>query len=128
MRSYLGKKTPEKNQEAIQAEVKNKFAPKVPEIPFEKTLDPVKVVRTVENLYDPVPSPPSDYRRSIERSYDEMVLAKKTRSIYGQGEKRETSAPARRTTRFNRSPLSRCLTRRPFKVFDKTQPITPSLK
>ena len=53
------------------------FAPKVPEIPFEKTLDPVLVVRTVENLYDTAPSPPSDYRRSIERSYDEMVGVKK---------------------------------------------------
>ena len=52
------------------------FAKKAPEIPFEKTLDPVKVVRTVENLYDPVPSPPSDYRRSIEKSYDEMVEAR----------------------------------------------------
>jgi len=57
------------------------FAKKVPEIPFEKTLDPVKVVRTVENLYDPVPSPPSDYRRSIERSYDEMVQAKKGKPV-----------------------------------------------
>jgi len=57
------------------------FAKKVPEIPFEKTLDPVKVVRTVENLYDPQPSPPSDYRRSIERSYDEMVQAKKGKPV-----------------------------------------------
>jgi hypothetical protein len=78
-------KSEEENRETIQSELKAFFAPKVPEIPFEKTLDPVKVVRTVENLYDPVPSPPYDYRRSIERSYDEMVLAKKTRSIGGLG-------------------------------------------
>jgi hypothetical protein len=70
-------KTPEENAEAVQAELKKKFAPKVPEIPFEKTLDSVKVVRTVENLYDPVPSPPSDYARSIERSYDKMIEATK---------------------------------------------------
>jgi hypothetical protein len=57
--------------------LKKWFAPKVPEIPFEKTLDPVKVVRTVDNLYDPVPSPPSDYARSIERSYDKMIEATK---------------------------------------------------
>ena len=63
--------------EACQSQLEAHFAKKVPEIPFEKTLDPVKVVRTVENLYDPVPSPPSDYRRSIERSYDDMVEAKK---------------------------------------------------
>jgi len=70
-------KTPEENAEAVQAELKKWFAPKVPEIPFEKTLDPVKVVRTVDNLYDPVPSPPSDYARSIERSYDKMIEATK---------------------------------------------------
>jgi transposase len=37
----------------------------------------VKVAHTVENLYDPVPSSPSDYKRSIEMSYDEMMEAKK---------------------------------------------------
>ena len=68
--------TPEENQEAVQEKVRAFFAKKQPEIPFEKTLDPVKVHRTVENLYDPVPSPPSDYRRSIERSYDSMMEAK----------------------------------------------------
>ena len=67
----------EENRQAVEAQVKKHFAPKVPEIPFEKTLDPAKVVRTVENLYDPVPSPPSDYRRSIEMSYDKMIEATK---------------------------------------------------
>ncbi|KAK1610209.1 hypothetical protein QYE76_033882 [Lolium multiflorum] len=70
-------KSVEENREAVESELRAFFAPKVPEIPFEKTLDPVKVVRTVENLYDPVPSPPSDYRRSIERSYEKMIEATK---------------------------------------------------
>jgi hypothetical protein len=91
----------------VRSEVADHFAKKVPEIPFEKTLDPVKVVRTVENLYDPQPSPPSDYRRSIERSYDEMVGVKKRgtggpggkRETGGPVKKKETSSPARRTTR-----------------------------
>jgi len=65
----------------------------VPEIPFEKTLDPVLVVRTVENLYDPVPSPPSDYRRSIERSYDEMSKAKKVKQVAQLGEQAVQSVP-----------------------------------
>src|SRR4051812_12385965 len=76
-------KTIEENMETCKSELKAFFAKKVPEIPFKKTLDPVKVVRTVENLYDPVPSPPSDYRRSISRSYDEMVEAKKTTQSAG---------------------------------------------
>ena len=57
------------------------FAPKVLEIPFENTLDPVLVVRTIENLYDHVPSPPSDYRRSIESSYNEMGHVKKGKQV-----------------------------------------------
>ncbi|KAK1645151.1 hypothetical protein QYE76_062956 [Lolium multiflorum] len=69
-------KTPEENQEAVESQLRAFFAKKEPEIPFEKTLDPVKVRRTVENLYNPEPSPPSDYRRSIERSYDDMMEAK----------------------------------------------------
>ncbi|XP_071676621.1 uncharacterized protein [Lolium perenne] len=69
-------KTPEENQEAVESQRRAFFAKKEPEIPFEKTLDPVKVYRTVENLYNPEPSPPSDYRRSIERSYDQMMEAK----------------------------------------------------
>jgi hypothetical protein len=79
------------------------FAKKVPEIPFEKTLDPVKVFRTVENLYDPAPSPPSDYRRSIEKSYDTMVEAKKPdqsvvsvksrKQVYQLGEQPVQSVP-----------------------------------
>ena len=70
-------RTDEETARIVRSEVDAHFAPKVPEIPFEKTLDPVKVVRTVENLYDHVPSPPSDYRRSIERSYDKMIEATK---------------------------------------------------
>jgi hypothetical protein len=79
------------------------FAKKVPEIPFEKTLDPVKVIRTIENLYDPAPSPPSDYRRSIEKSYDAMVEAKKPdqpvvsaktrKQVYQLGEQPVQSVP-----------------------------------
>ena len=90
----------------VRSEVADHFAKKVPEIPFEKTLDPVKVVRTVENLYDPEQMP-SDYTRSIERSYDEMVGVKKGEPVVQaekgkqvvQSKKKETSSPARRTTR-----------------------------
>ena len=60
----------------VRSEVGDHFAKKVPEIPFEKTLDPMKVVRTVENLYAPV-DVQSDYTRSIARSYDKMVKVKK---------------------------------------------------
>ena len=67
----------EETAKVVMADVAKLLTRKIPEIPFEKTLDPVKVVRTVENLNDPVPSPPSDYRRSIEKSYDEMVKARK---------------------------------------------------
>jgi hypothetical protein len=74
-------RTEEENAAIRRSELDAHFAKKVPEIPFVKTLDPVKVVRTVENLYDPVPSPPSDYRRSIERSYEEMVEAKKGNQV-----------------------------------------------
>ena len=56
-------KTDEANAADVRSELDAHFAPKVPEIPFVMTLDPVLVVRTVENLYDPVPSPPSDHRR-----------------------------------------------------------------
>ena len=66
----------EENDVIVCSQVAAHFAKKVPEIPFEKTLDPVKVVRTVENLYDPEQMP-SDYTRSIERSYDEMVRVNK---------------------------------------------------
>ena len=65
----------------VRSEVADHFAKKVPDIPFEKTLDPVKVMRTVENLYDPQPSPPTDYRRSLERSYNEMVGVKKGKPV-----------------------------------------------
>jgi len=74
-------RTEEENAAIRRSELDAHFAKKVPEIPFVKTLDPVKVVRTVENLYDPVPSPPSDYRRSIERSYEETVEAKKGNQV-----------------------------------------------
>jgi hypothetical protein len=70
-------KTIEECIETSTSAVEKHCAKKVPEIPFEKTLDPVKVVRTIENLYDPIPSLPSDYRRSIEKLYDDMVEAKK---------------------------------------------------
>ena len=88
----------EKTDEEIDATVKahNKafFAPKVPEIPYVKTLDPVKVARTVDNLYDPVPSPPSDYRRSISRSFDKtMEQAKKGKQIPQLGEQEGQSVP-----------------------------------
>jgi hypothetical protein len=53
----------------------------------------VLVARTVKNLYDPVPSPPSDYRRSIERSYDEMGQAKKRKQVPQLGEQPVQSVP-----------------------------------
>ena len=68
--------TDEENDTIVRSEVAAHFAKKVPEIPFEKTLDPVKVVRTIENLYAPV-DVQSDYMRSIARSNDEMVKVKK---------------------------------------------------
>ena len=52
------------------AETLAHFAPKVPEISFVKTLDPVLVEHCIENLYDPPPAPLSDYERSIGMSYD----------------------------------------------------------
>lgn len=73
--------TIEENKEAVRAQMAAHFAPKVPEVPFVQTLDPVKKAHTVENLYNPPPSPPSDYRRSIEISYDEMVEAKKGKQV-----------------------------------------------
>ena len=69
--------TNEETAKIVMSEVVKHWALKVLEIPFEKILDPVKVVRTVENLYDPLPSTPSDYMCSIERSYDKMVQAGK---------------------------------------------------
>ena len=86
-------RTDEETAAIVRSEVDAHWAPKVPEIPFEKTLDPVLVVRTVENLYDPVPSPPSDYRRSIERSYDEMGQAKKGKQVPQLGEQPVQSVP-----------------------------------
>ena len=75
------------------SEVVAHWAPKVSEIPFVKTLDPVLVERTIENLYDPAPSPPSDYRRSIERSYEEMGQAKKGKLVPQLGEQPVQSVP-----------------------------------
>jgi len=86
-------RTDEENAAIVRSEVAAHFAPKVPEIPFEKTLDLVLVARTVKNLYDPVPSPPSDYRRSIERSYDEMGQAKKRKQVPQLGEQPVQSVP-----------------------------------
>lgn len=96
-------RTIEECSEISKSEVAKHFAKKVPEIPFEKTLDPVKVIRTVENLYDPPPSPPSDYRRSIEKSYDAMVEVKKPdqsvvsaktrKQVYQLGEQPVQSVP-----------------------------------
>ena len=112
------------------------FAKKVPEIPFVKTLDPVKVVRTVENLYDPK-QVPSDYTRSIEMSYDEMVRVKKGEPVVQveKGKqvvesKKRKQVPQLGEQPVQSVPLSRCLTRRPFKVVNNKQPIpiTPYLK
>ena len=59
-----------------------------------KTLDPELVVRTIDNLYDPVPSPPSDYTRSIRRSYaDKMDQAKKGKQVPQLGEQDVQSVP-----------------------------------
>src|SRR3954469_6590326 len=112
--------------ETCKSELKAFFAKKVPEIPFKKTLDPVKVVRTVENLYDPVPSPPSDYRRSIKRSYDEMMEAKKTTQSAGVTAKKGKQKVHQLGQQPVQSPppLSWCLTRRPLKVLDNPS-ITP---
>ena len=94
LRSYLGKKTDDEIDAAVKAHNKAFFAPKVPEIPYVKTLDPVKVARTVDNLYDPVPSPPSDYRRSISRSFDKtMEQANKGKQIPQLGEQEGQSVP-----------------------------------
>ena len=90
---FRSERTDEETADIVRSEVDAHFAPKVPEIPFEKTLDPVKVARTVENLYDPAPSPPSDYRRSIERSYDEMGQAKKGKLVPQLGEQPVQSVP-----------------------------------
>ena len=87
-------RTYEENYAISRAETITHFAPKVPEIPFVKTLDPVKVARTVDNLYDPVPSPPSDYRRSIARSFDKkMEQAKKGKQVPQLGEQEGQSVP-----------------------------------
>ena len=40
----------EETAKVVMADVAKLWTRKMPEIPFEKTLDPVKVVRTVENL------------------------------------------------------------------------------
>ena len=70
----------EENDVIVRSQVAAHFAKKVPEIPFEKTIDPVKVVRTVENLYNPE-QVLSDYERTIEMSYDEMVGVKKGAAV-----------------------------------------------
>ena len=90
----------------------------LPEIPFEKTLDPVKVVRTVENLYDPQPSPPSDYRRSIERSYDEMVGVKKGEPVVQaeKGKQVVQSKKRKQVPQLGEQPVQSVP---PLKVFDE---------
>ena len=135
--SPLEKLTWEKPDQKIDfivcSKVADHFAKKVPETPFEKTLDPVKKVHTVENLYAPV-HVPSDYTRSMERSYDEMVRVKKgnqwSRLKKGNrwsSQRKGNKFPSSNAKPFNRSPLSRCLTRRPFKVVQQPISITPSL-
>ena len=93
------------------------FAPKVPEIPFEKTLDPVKVVRTVENLYDPEQMP-SDYTRSIERSYDEMVRVNKGEPVVQaeKGKQVVESKKRKQVPQLGEQPVQSVP---PLKVFDE---------
>ena len=93
------------------------FAKKVPEIPFLKTLDPVKVVRTVENLYDPEPVE-SDYTRSIERSYDEMVRVKKGEPVVQveKGKQVVESKKRKQVPQLGEQPVQSVP---PLKVFDE---------
>ena len=64
----------------------------MPEPPREK-LAPEVVVRCIDAIYNPPPKPPSDYRRSIERSYDEMGQAKKVKQVPQLGEQAVQSVP-----------------------------------
>ena len=76
------------------AETLAHFAPKVPEIPFVKTLDPMLVECCIENLYEPSPAQPSDYECSIGMSYDNNSKEpKKWKQVPQVGEQDVQSIP-----------------------------------
>ena len=88
------KRTYEENCAISRVETIAHFAPKVPDIPYVKTLDPVLVERCIENLYDPSPAPPSDYERSIGMSYDnKSEEPKKGKQVPQLGEQDVQSVP-----------------------------------
>jgi hypothetical protein len=62
--------TDEETRKVVVADVKRQLQPKKPE-PEEKLSEEV-VVRFMKNLSDPEPKPPSDYERSITKSYGEQ--------------------------------------------------------
>jgi len=81
--------THEETRTVVAAEVKRHFAPQKPE-PKEKLPEEV-VVRFVKNLSDPEPKLPSDYERSISKSYSEQrKIGKKVPQL---GEQEQQSIP-----------------------------------
>ena len=71
-------RTEEENDAISKAEVRAHFAPQKPE-PRQK-LAPEVVQRVFNSLWNPPPKPPSDYERSIDKSYSSKVQNKSDQS------------------------------------------------
>ena len=61
------------NAAAVKAYNAAFFAPRVPDPKFTADVAPEACHRTIDNLYNPPPAPPSDYERSIDKSYDDLM-------------------------------------------------------
>ena len=91
--------TVEENAAIVQKELKQFFAPKVkvPEPKFTANYTAEACHRTIDNLYNPPESPPSDYVRSISKSYEELeqkqVAKKVGKQIPQLGEQAAQSVP-----------------------------------
>ena len=89
-------KTVEENAAAVKAHNAAFFAPKVPEPKFTAGIAPEACNRTVDNLYNPPPSPPSDYERYISKSYDDLMEVpppKKGKEVPQLGQQEVQSVP-----------------------------------
>ena len=82
----------------MESELKSFFAQKVkvPEPKFTANYTVEACHRTIDNLYNPLESPPSDYMRSIGKSFDELqkeVPKKVGKQIPQLGEQAAQSVP-----------------------------------
>jgi hypothetical protein len=68
-------KTLDQNEAAIEEHNKSLFAPKVPPPTFTEGYTAAACHKVIDNLYVPPEKPPSDYVRSIQKSYDEVTAA-----------------------------------------------------